>query len=256
MKDKKRYPKFICFIHQIINPVFDPIKLLYSIPRYIGFIKDLIKYSRIKEKEKISLLDLCPRIHSKTKTTGFDSHYFYQDIWAFKKIYKSKVTKHVDVGSRVDFVGFLTSITEVTFIDIRPLLVNLENFKSIKGDILSLPFKDNSIESLSCLHVAEHIGLGRYGDKLDSRGTEKACAELSRVLAVSGNLYFSLPVGKPRICFNSHRIYSPKQIIQYFKGLKLVEFSGINDKGVFRQNIEVNDFENENYGCGLFWFKK
>lgn len=256
MKNKKGYPKFIYFLQQIIDPVFDPVKFLYSFPRYVGFIKDLIKYSRMKGREKISLLDLCPRIHSKTKTTGFDRHYFYQDIWAFQRIYASKTNHHVDIGSKVDFVGLLSAITKVTFVDIRPLEAHLENFESIKGDILSLPFEDNSIKSLSCLHVAEHIGLGRYGDSLDPFGTKKACQELTRILAVNGNLYFSLPIGKPKLCFNSHRTHSPKQIIQYFKGLKLVEFSGINDEGVFKQNIKIDDFENENYACGLFWFKK
>jgi len=253
---KKRYPKFIYFLHQIITPIFDPIKLLHCIPGYTWFIKDLIGYSKTKGRERISLLDISPCIYDKTETSGFDRHYFYQDIWAFQKIYESKVNYHVDVGSRVDFVGFLSKITKVAFVDIRPLKVNLENFDSIKGDIRSLPFKDNSIQSLSCLHVAEHIGLGRYGDSLDPHGTKKAAKELIRVLAINGNLYFSLPVGKPRLCFNAHRIHSPKQIIDYFKGLKLVEFSGIDDEGNFQQNINPSTLENAKYACGLFWFKK
>ena len=95
----------------------------------------------------------------------------------------------------------------------RPLLADLDNFDSKKGTILSMPFKDNSIPSLSCLHVAEHIGLGRYGDPLDPLGTKKTTKELSRVLVPNGNLYFSVPIGKPRLCFNAHRIHSTQQII-------------------------------------------
>ena len=119
-----------------------------------------------------------------------------------------------------------------------------------------MPFKDNSVNSLSCLHVAEHIGLGRYGDSLDPFGTKKSCQELSRVLTKGGNLYFSLPIGKPRICFNAHRIHSVSQILQYFNGLELVEFSGIDDGGLFRENIDINTFKDSDYACGLFWFKK
>jgi len=241
---------------EYLRPIFDPVKLLYSVPRYIGFVKDLIKYSRIKGREKISLLDLCPRIHDKTKTTRFDRHYFYQDIWAFRRIYESKIDHHIDVGSRVDFVGFLSSVTKVTFVDIRPIETTLKNLESIKGDILALPFKDNSISSFSCLHVAEHVGLGRYGDSLDPFGTKKACKELSRTLAVNGNLYFSLPVGKPRLCFNGMRIHSPEQIIEYFNNLKLIEFSGIDDNGNFTRNIDIDILKNSIYACGLFWFKK
>ena len=117
------------------------------------------------------MLDSYPRIHEKTKTTIVDRHYFYQDIWAFQRIQQSMVEYHIDVASRVDFVGFLSSITKVSFIDIRPIEATIENLESIKGDILSLPLKDESASSLSCLHVAEHIGLGRYGDSLNPLGT-------------------------------------------------------------------------------------
>lgn len=243
-------------LYRWTRPLFDPIQLIRAFPRYIVFFKDLVKYSRLSGAEQIKIVNTYPCIHDKTQTTSFDSHYFYQDIWAFKKIYEAKVDHHVDVGSRVDFVGFLTAITKVTFIDIRPLMANLENLDSRKGSILSMPFEDNAIQSLSSLHVAEHIGLGRYGDPLDPLGTKKACEELSRTLAVDGNLYFSLPVGKPRICFNAHRIHSPKQIVEYFGDLELVEFSGIDDKGNFRKNIPMSILENSNYACGLFHFTR
>ena len=144
----------------------------------------------------------------------------------------------------------------MTFIDIRPFLANLENFEMKKGSILSLPFENNSVPSLSCLHVAEHVGLGRYGDFLDPQGTKKACKELSRILAVNGNLYFSLPVGKSRVCFNAHRIHTPEQILDYFRELKLIEFSGVDDKGNFLRNIKPCNLSKANYACGMFWFKK
>jgi len=206
--------------------------------------------------ERIQLLKISPALGDNTPTTYFDKHYFYQDIWAARHIAASKVKRHIDVGSRVDFVGFLTSVTNVSFVDIRPLDAKLENFESVQGDILNLPFSDNSVQSLSCLHVAEHIGLGRYGDTLDPGGTQKACKELKRVLAQNGNLYFSVPVGKPALYFNDYRVHSPGQILDYFNGLKLVEFSGIDDAGNFKKNINPDSLANEQYACGLFWFKK
>ena len=106
------------------------------------------------------------------------------------------------------------------------------------------------------MHVAEHIGLGRYGDELDPDGTEKACRELSRILTVNGNLYFSLPVGKQKTYFNAHRVHSPGTIIDYFKDLKLVELSGVTDSGRFTENIDIDVLEKSNYACGLFWFRK
>ncbi|MDP2983726.1 MAG: class I SAM-dependent methyltransferase [Candidatus Latescibacter sp.] len=239
-----------------IQPFFNPMEFFPAFPRYIRYFRDWLRYSRMNGAESIRFSDTYPCIHERTPATGFDRHYFYQDIWAFRKIVASGAGAHVDIGSRVDYVGFLTAVTHVTFIDIRPLEAALENFESKKGSILAIPFEDRSIPSLSCLHVAEHIGLGRYGDPLDPYGTQKACRELSRVLAPGGNLYFSLPVGKPRLCFNGQRIHSPGQILEYFSGLRLVELSGINDDVKFTQNIDRSVLENADYGCGLFHFTK
>ncbi len=117
-------------------------------------------------------------------------------------------------------------------------------------------FKKNSISSLSCLNVAEHIGLGKYGDKLDPYGTKKACGELAKILAPGGNLYFSGSVGYERVCFNAHRVNSPKKIVEYFKDLELVELSAIDDQNKFVENIDIEILENSSFACGLFHFIK
>ena len=69
-------------------------------------------------------------------------------------------------------------------------------------------------------------------------------------------MYFALPVGKPRLCFNAHRIHSPEKILEYLSDLKLVEFIGVDDKGNFLENIEPSQLSNQNYACGMFWFRK
>jgi len=115
--------------------------------------------------------------------------------------------------------------------------LDLDNLISKQANLTSLPFENNSIESLSCMHTVEHIGLGRYGDKLDPNGDLKAIKELKRVLSVNGNLLFVVPIGKPKIMFNAHRIYSYNQIINYFNELKLKEFSLVTDSGKFIQKF-------------------
>ena len=109
------------------------------------------------------------------------------------------------------------------------------------------------------MHVIEHIGLGRYGDPLDPNGDLKAIAQLIRVLSIGGSLLFVVPIGKPKIMFNAHRIYSYKQVLEYFSDLKLEEFALIpdNQKDVgllYNPSEEIVD--SQNYGCGCFWFKK
>lgn len=229
---------------------------LKDIPRHVSFLSERRRFERMPGGAKVPWRDLYPYLHEKTATTSFDTHYFYQDIWAFGKIVRSKAAGHVDIGSKVDYVGFLTAVTNVTFIDIRPLSARLENLTNLPGSILDIPYPDASVASLSCLHVAEHIGLGRYGDPLDPLGTAKACAELRRVLAPGGNLYFGLPVGKPRVCFNAHRIHSTGQILRYFEGLTLREFSFVDDGGGYTVNADMAVADSAKYGCGLFHFSK
>jgi SAM-dependent methyltransferase len=224
--------------------------------KYLSFFSDLRRYEKMAGAEKVSRRDLYPCLGDNTATTNFDTHYFYQDIWAFRKILGSGVGEHVDVGSKIDFVGFLTAITKVAFIDIRPLMAEVEGLECRRGSILDIPYPDDSVISLSSLHVAEHIGLGRYGDPLDPLGTAKACQELSRVLAPGGNLYFGLPVGKPRVCFNAHRIHSPDRILSYFGNVVLKEFSLVDDAGRFTRNADMDRGRTAKYGCGLFHFTK
>jgi len=232
-------------------------KLLRALLEYPRYLKDMNRYSKIDGTEQIKFADTYPCLFDRMSKTRVDSHYFYQHLWAFKKIYTLSPKLHVDIGSSTDFVGMLSAITEVHCVDIRPLDVcDIENLEIIKASILNLPYEDNSLDSISCLHVAEHIGLGRYGNPLDPLGTKKAVDELTRCLTKGGNLYFSLPVGKPRLCFNAHRIHSPRQIINYFSTLRLVELSGTDDKKRFIESIGIDILENSRYACGMFWFTK
>ena len=241
---------------ELLPPILDFGKIGLGIRSYVRYWRDWRAYSNMANSEALSLHDARPCLFDCSTATPFDAHYFYQDTWAFKKIHTSGASSHVDVGSRAIFVGMLSAITKATFVDIRPLVVNLDNLDSTAGSLLALPFEDNKVLSLSCLHVAEHIGLGRYADPLEPQGTKKATRELARVLAPGGNLYFSVPVGKPRVCYNAHRIHSPQLILDYLHDLELVQFSGIDDAGRFRQGIAPIDLADANYACGLFHFAK
>jgi len=121
---------------------------------------------------------------------------------------------------------------------------------------MKLSFPDNSINSLSCMHTVEHIGLGRYGDPIDPNGDIKAGAELKRVLQEEGYLLFVTPVGQPKIEFNAHRIYSYEMILDMFNELELKEFSLVTDSGDFIENANPDIVKEQKYGCGCFLFKK
>ncbi len=50
----------------------------------------------------------------------------------------------------------------------------------------------------------------------------KAISELKRILSKNGDLFFVTPVGKPRIEFNAHRVYSYEQIVTNKRRVKLL----------------------------------
>lgn len=195
----------------------------------------------------------------KTETTPFDPHYTYHPAWAARVIARTQPKKHIDIASTLRFPTIVSAFVPVEFYDYRPAELQLDNLESKHGDLLSLPFADNSVESLSCMHTIEHVGLGRYGDPIDYDGDMKAIKELVRVLAPGGTLIFVTPVGVPKIEYNAHRIYSYEQIIEYFADLQLTEFSLVPDDwkahGLIT-NADPKLVSQQTYGCGCFVFTK
>jgi SAM-dependent methyltransferase len=195
-----------------------------------------------------------PQLHDRTVGSPFDPHYTYQDAWAARAVHDFAPDEHVDVGSRITFVLGLAAFIPVTFIDLRPLDVDIPNLSSRAGSLLDLPYADGSVRSLSCLHVIEHVGLGRYGDTLDPDGTAKAAAELARVLAPGGQLLVGVPVGRPRTAFNAHRVLDPELLPDLFRPLALGAFAGVDDDGRFHAELEPHDLAGSTWACGLYRF--
>ena len=223
---------------------------------YPSFVRSWRSYVGMEGAETLRLQEGYPCLLDRVPTTPYDPHYFHQAIWAARHIVEIQPAEHVDVGSEITYVGMLSAIVPVAFVDIRPLPVQMPRLRSVQGDLLALPFADASQSSISCLHVAEHVGLGRYGDDLTPFGTHLACRELARVLAPGGSLLFSLPVGRPRVCFNAHRIHTPAQICRYFDGLELSEFSVVDDQYNLVRDADLGEAADLTYGCGLFRFRR
>ena len=239
-----------------IDPIVSFQKIGEAAPLYAEFFRDWRAYSMLSNAEQLRVADAYPRLFEQTSVTPYDRHYFYQSAWAARHIHLVSPARHVDVGSHNLYIAGLSAITNVYFVDYRPVDVHIHNIEAVGGDILKLPFADESVISLSCLHVAEHIGLGRYGDPLNPLGTKQACAELQRVLAPGGYLYFSLPVGRQRVCFNAHRVHSPYQVLAYFDSLQLESFGCVLDNGTYVDKADVEMVGQANYACGLFLFMK
>jgi SAM-dependent methyltransferase len=236
------------------------IKKIIKILGYPFILGGYLKFKKIEKEKRFStsIFDLYPCIKDKTIKTGFDRHYIYHTAWASRKVKQINPEFHTDISSSLYFAGLVSAFMPVKFYDFRPADLILDNLESLEGNLLSLPFEDNSINSLSCMHVVEHIGLGRYGDNFDYDGDLKAIKELKRVLAVGGSLLFVVPIGgEAKIQFNAHRIYTYDQILKHFEGLELKEFALIPEKnGEIIYNPDKSLLEKEEYACGCFWFVK
>lgn len=203
--------------------------------------------------------DRYPCLNDQTESTNFDRHYIYHPAWAARILAMMRPAVHVDISSTLYFCSLVSAFIPVIFYDYRPAHLVLSNLSTHSADLTALNFADQSITSLSCMHVVEHIGLGRYGDPLDPSGDLKAMAELQRVLSPGGSLLFVVPVGGPRVMFNAHRIYSYRQVLDAFPELYLKEFALITDRPedggiIYNAAEELVDYQR--YGCGCFWFAR
>lgn len=207
---------------------------------------------------RLQLQDIYPQIKDKTITTGFDRHYVYFTAWAARQVAELRPKEHVDISSSLYFAGIVSAFTPVRFYDYRPAELSLSDLKSAHADLTQLPFANDSIVSLSSMHVVEHIGLGRYGDPLDAHGDQKAARELTRVLSPGGRLLFVVPVGAESVIeWNAHRIYSYEAVLALFPALKLKEFTLIPERsGPPIKDAPPERLHKERYACGCFVFEK
>lgn len=234
------------------------IKKIAKLFLFLFILKDYLKFKKKNKRFSLNIKDIYPCITDKTKNTAFERHYTYHTAWAARKLKEINPKKHIDISSSLHFSVLCSAFVPVDFYDYRPAKIILSNFNSDRCDLLNLKFRDNSIESISCMHTIEHVGLGRYGDEIGQDDDIKSIKEIIRVTKKGGSILFVTPVGKPKIRFNAHRIYSYEQIMEYFSGTELREFSLIKDKGDdgIIENANPALVEKEDYGCGCFWFIK
>lgn len=250
----------------IFRIIKNPKIIINIVKRYFlspFIIRDFIKFKIIDRKEKrfsMPFYRINPQIKDRTTTTEINYHYIYHPAWAARILHNINPKKHVDISSILYFNVIVSAFIPIDFYDFRPANISLDNLFCGKEDLLNLSFPDDSIESISCMHTVEHIGLGRYGDAIDPDGDVKAIKEIKRVVAPGGSVLFVVPLsGNPRIEYNANRVYSYKQILGMFGGFDLKEFSLIVQEGdepgiIINASEEIADEQNN--GCGCFWFIK
>lgn len=240
---------------------FQPLVLYRSIRNFPTYVRDLRTYKKLNHSPtlRFRLGEAFPILTDMQEAAGSTGgHYFHQDLWAARKIFQRRPQQHLDVGSRIDgFIAHLLPFMPVTVVDIRPITSDIEGLTFLQDDASELRnFADASVDSISTLHAAEHFGLGRYTDPVDPDACFKFMRALQRVLAPGGRLYFSVPVGRERVAFNAHRIFSPQTILENFAQLELVSFSFVGDDGSIYEDQDPAAMPRSEMACGLFEFTR
>lgn len=97
----------------------------------------------------------------------------------------------------------------------------LGTLRSVEGSVQEPSSADASVKFLSSRCVVERMGPGRYGDPLDPNGSERAIAELKRVVAPGGDRYLSVPLDdESRVYFCAHRAFGEADLLAPFEVLE------------------------------------
>jgi SAM-dependent methyltransferase len=235
-------------------------KLLLSLKGSYRFVASYFLFA----KNFNGVLGFKPCLHDWYLEGGnIKNEYFWQDLYVASEIFRKAPTMHVDIGSRIDsFVAHVASFRKIEIFDIRPVTAKIPNviFRQLDLMVPNHNFVDYA-DSVSCLHALEHFGLGRYGDPIDVDGFDRGFSSISKILKNNGLLYLSVPIGRPRVEFNAHRISDPSKILHLSKinNLKIVDFSFVKNNSIVHSVEIENDLlilgEND-YCLGIFTFLK
>ena len=169
-------------------------------------------------------------------------HYFHQDLFVAQLIFQRAPRRHIDVGSSIyGFVSHVASFRDIEVIDIRPVVSECSGITFHCLDLMQLPGEwHGAADSVSCLHVLEHIGLGRYGDDIAADGWLRGLHSLHALLEENGTLHLAVPIGEvQRIEFNAHRVFS----LPYLRGhlldyFEIENLAFVDDHGSLIRNID------------------
>jgi SAM-dependent methyltransferase len=245
---------------------FDPIALVNGV-RGLGFyFRDYYRLKKQKGNDTVfPFAGVYPVLAERFSESGnMSGHYFHQDLYVARRVFANNPIRHIDIGSRIDgFVAHVASFRKIEIIDIRDQPGKISNIIFRKADLMQLPADlVNACDSISSLHAIEHFGLGRYSDPIDYYGYAKALDNITSILQPGGIFYFSVPIGKQRIEFNAHRIFSVRFLLDYFnKNYTTERFSYVDDSDNFFENAVLTPEEVDRdfgcrFGCGIFELRK
>lgn len=243
-------------------PYRHPRLALRRVPKLIRFYHESENFKKSIPNTNFSL---CPMLNDDTENSGsLTYHYFFQDLWMAQQVLNYNPENIIDIGSRIDgYVAHVASFRKIHVLDIRPLVQTIPNVTFSQFDIMQGPGKYASCaDAVSSLHVIEHFGLGRYGDRIDPKGHLIGFNAIFDIIKPGGLFFFSTIIGQDAVQFNAHRIFSLKTLLSWFENRYTIEsFAYVDDTNNLVQNVAltpelVEKNVNLSFGCGLFVLRK
>jgi len=179
----------------------------------------------------------CDEAAEQKQHTYTKAHPYVLGMKAVLKEVIARGPQHVlDIGSQLAQNVAVSAITELTMVDVRPIIDPALGLNTIQGTATAITFPDASQEMVTSCWVMCHVGDGRYGDALDINGDVKMLREVYRVLQPGGIACLGLgPIDKRcGVLFNAHRIYTWEWLRERFfeigfTVLEEKEFATTND---------------------------
>jgi len=238
------------------------LRLRHFVADLLVFIRNRRSYLKLSKLSETGLLfpkaANFPCFGDQRRDGGtIETHYFIQDLYVAQQIFRANPKRHIDVGSRIDgFVAHVASFREIEVGELRPLPLDNQNIKVLRLDITDTETVPKAAcDSVSCLHVLEHIGLGRYGDRINPDGWLIASHNLLSMLSLGGTLYVSVPVGSPKVEYDAHRVFSAETLFHAMSPhAQIKEIVLIGDNNEFTNFgsdmvSAANSADEQSYGC-------
>lgn len=240
--------------------IFNPVtfaKTARYLPRYLAEF-NAFKRDAGEKGEPLRIKNTYPVFVDYSAPT-VNRHYWFQDIHVATQVIDMAKGNpdhlHIDIGSRIE--GFITSLisarVKLIFGEINLPKISFPNTQTTFIDLQKMtPDQLVGANSVSCLHVIEHLGLGKYGDAIDSQGHLKVIEDFHRVMPAGVPLFISFPTSsEPGITFNAGRDLDPIQMLDKVRsvGFSIDDVAFVTSDWKLEIDPSIDLLKSERYGC-------
>ncbi|MBX3234843.1 MAG: class I SAM-dependent methyltransferase [Nitrospiraceae bacterium] len=129
---------------------------------------------------------------------------------------------------------------QVVGMDFNPYPYAHPGLRSIRGDIMQIPFADRTFSAVLAVSVIEHIGIGHYGEPEANVGDQVAVQEVARILKPGGKALISVPYGR-RLTNDWMRVYDQARLRKLIAPLSIerIEYA-VSRAGLWMPSTEVD----------------